>query len=218
MKKKIKRYKKGFTLVEMITTITILGVVSLIALPVISNISSGFTSKKFENYEASLLAAGKLYVDQNYDDLFGYSDDGCVNIGFSEMSSKNLLKDIELEDASCADPSTFIRVRKNNSSYDYEVSIKCTLKDKVVYEKTVANDNTCLPLGTDDNPNPESPSGGYVAVSTNITSDPKKLDVPEKSKEVTILVSDEKGFAPNAKIRYWWVKANDENSVVGSYD
>ena len=210
--KKIKKINRGFTLVEMITTITILGVVSLIALPVISNVSSGFTVKKFENYEASLLAAGKLYVDQNYDDLFGYSDDGCVNISYSELKTKNLIDDIEVEDASCNDPSTYVRAKKNNDSYDYDISIKCTLKDRVVYEKTIADDNTCEPIG----PPAEDGPSGYIPISTNITSDPTKLDIPEKSKNVSILVSDEKGFAPNAKIRYWWVKAEDETAVVGS--
>ena len=213
--KKIKKYNKGFTLVEMITTITILGVVSLIALPVISNVSSGFTTQKFENYEEALITATKLYVDQNHDDIFGYSDDGCTDIGFSELNSKSLIEDIDVEGATCADSSTYVRVTKNGTSYNYDVSIKCTLDGATAYEKTIAADNTCLPIGRDDPDNPDSPSGAYVPMATAFDTDPKIIEEPTKSAEITILVSDEKGFAPNAKIRYWWINSSNGDAIIG---
>ena len=208
--KKIKKYSRGFTLVEMITTITILGIVSLIALPVISNVSDSFTIQKFESYEESLRTAAKLYVDQNQDDLFGYSDDGCTDIGFSEILSKNLIEDIELKDATCAGDSTYVRVKKNGNTYDYDVSISCKIKDKVAYEKTLPESSTCEPIGTvDDGDTP------YVPMSTTIAVDPPYWETPVKSKTVSILISDEKGFGPNAKIRYYWINTSNGNAVVG---
>ena len=213
--KKIKKYSRGFTLVEMITTITILGIVSLIALPVISNVSDSFTIQKFESYEESLRTAAKLYVDQNQDDLFGYSDDGCTDIGFSELNSKSLIEDIDVEGATCADSSTYVRVTKNGTSYNYDVSIKCTLDGATAYEKTIAADNTCLPIGRDDPDNPDSPSGAYVPMATAFDTDPKIIEEPTKSAEITILVSDEKGFAPNAKIRYWWINSSNGDAIIG---
>lgn len=132
--KKIKKYNRGFTLVEMITTVTILGVVSLIALPVISNVSASFTTQKFENYSSALLAAGKLYADQSMEDLFGDADDGCVDVSFSEIINKNLIQDIDLKDASCASPSTYVRITRKNSVNEFDVSLECALNGAIAYQ------------------------------------------------------------------------------------
>ena len=207
-KRQRKRYKKGFTLVEMIGTITILGVVSLIALPVINNVSSDFTTRKFEMYEESLISAAKLYVDQNKEDLFGDANDGCSDVEFSEIISKNLVEDIELEGATCAGTSTYVRVQKKGLNYDYQTSITCTLDGKVVYKKTLPSSDACLLV--DDIHRP-----GYVATSSSITSNPTGSNTPSKTKTTTILISDEKGFAPNVKIRYYWINTSNRNAVVG---
>ena len=48
-----KSKKRGFTLVEVIVTITILGVVTLVALPVITGLKSQFDTSKYRVYESS---------------------------------------------------------------------------------------------------------------------------------------------------------------------
>ena len=226
--KKYKKYNRGFTLVEMITTVTILGVVSLIALPVISNVSDGFTIKKFDNYSASFLAAGKLYVDQSMEDLFGDSNDGCVDIAYDEIVKKNLIGDIELENATCASPNTFIRVERRNGVNSYDVSMECALKDSIVYQHVLESSESCLGVGEFNGGSSDGSDGGnryngwlprpkptpYTVTPTTLFSDPTDLSEPEKSKNVTILVSNEKGFAPNIKIRYWWENV-DTGQVIG---
>ena len=206
----------------MITTITILGVVSVVALPIINNVSDNSTRRKFEMYEESLLSAAKLYVDQSEADLFGDADDGCASIGFSEVTDKDLIKDIDVENATCASPNTFVKVTKKGSVYDYDVSIECAIDSKVVYANIKERDDSCLAIGDFDKyttgfwnykPNPVPPSM-YIATPSTIYSDPKENGTPAKKRTVTILVSNEKGFAPNVKVRYYWINA-DTNAVVG---
>ena len=74
--------------------------------------------------------------------------------------------------------------------------------------------STCQPIG--DNTEAGEIPGGYVPISAAFSSEPLSSTNPEKSKSVTILVSDEKGFAPNAKIRYWWTNTSNGNAIVGS--
>ena len=221
--KKVKKYNKGFTLVEMITTVTILGVVSLVALPVINNVSSGFTEKKFEYFGESLLAVGKLYADQSREDLFGDSPEGCVDVSFNELVNKGLIKDIELDGATCASPSTFVRINRHDSVNDYSISLECAKDDKIAYQKILPELDSCLGVGDFEG----SGGGGgywthrnnvlppyYVVTASTITAQPDSGSEPEKKHNVSILVSNEKGFAPNVKIRYWWVNA-DTGAIVG---
>ena len=210
VKKEIRRYTRGFTLVEMITTITILGVVSVVALPVINTLGDNFTKRKFELYEESLVSASKLYVDQNEDDLFGDYDNGCADVSMSDIMSKELIKDIELENATCSGSNTFVRVKKNRGNYDYSVSITCTLNGKVAYQKTLPASSACLP--TDDGGGGD---GGYVSSDTSISSNPKGSNTPAKTHTTTILLSDDKGFGANAKIRYYWINTSNHNALVG---
>ena len=224
--KKIKKYNRGFTLVEMITTVTILGVVSLIALPVISNVSAGFTTQKFENYSSALLTAGKLYADQSMEDLFGDADDGCVDVSFSEIINKNLIQDIDLKDASCASPSTYVRITRKNSVNEFDVSLECALNGAIAYQHLLEENDSCLPLGNFEDSLPGSinfpdnltpyprPPSHFIATPSTIYSEPNEVSEPEKKKDVKILVSNQRGFAPNIKIRYYWINA-DTNEVIG---
>ena len=70
-KRQIKKYKRGFPLVEMIVTVTILGVVSLIALPTISCVSDNFSASKKEMCMSSFESALKLWIDSHSIDEFG---------------------------------------------------------------------------------------------------------------------------------------------------
>ena len=187
---------KGFTLVEIITTIAILGIVSLIALPIISNTNNSNKVKKFELYKDSLESAAKLYIDSDGYDEFGDATSGCIDIPFKVLNQdKNLIEDIDMKDVSCNNIKTIVRVFKNGEIYNYKTYLNCKDKDdNIVYPidgVEILPAGTCT--GTVDTNGPE------------ITFDPDGSTDPAKSVTVKIIITDSYGFGPNAKVEYHWL-------------
>ena len=67
---------KGFTLVELLATMVILGIITGISMPLLRNVMARREYKKYDTYQESLIYASKLYVDSYKEDLFGYSKSG----------------------------------------------------------------------------------------------------------------------------------------------
>ena len=186
---------KGFTLVELLVAISILGIIMVIALPQISNLQTNNQKTKYKKYADSMLSSGKLYTDSYTEDMFGNNTSGCVDIKYSDMKDRNLLKDIKVDGSTCSSNKTFIRVRKSNDHYMYETSVYCTDKNgKVVYEVT-------LP-GTCDGSGPDI-TGPTISLSRNGSDWTKGTGL-----KTTIYLYDDYGLLENAKIKYAWYKGS----------
>ena len=61
--KEKKKKTEGFTLVELLLTISILGLITAMSIPVIRNIIEANTLKKYTTYKDSVETSAKLYVD-----------------------------------------------------------------------------------------------------------------------------------------------------------
>ena len=118
-----KNNNKGFTLVELLVSITILGIIMVIALPQLSNIQQNNKTTKYKKYADSMMSSAKLYTDAYTEDMFGNNKSGCVDVQYNDMKDKDLLKDIKVDGSTCKSDSTYIRVRKANDHYFYERSI-----------------------------------------------------------------------------------------------
>ena len=195
-----KRRERGFTLVEVIVTITILGVVTLVALPVITGLKSQFDTYKFKVYQSSLESAGKLFVDSNLEDVFGNEDSGCAQISYTSLVEKRLLEDISIDGVTCFNGQTFVRARKTESKIEYETSLYCTQNGNEVYSNLLDSADSC------EN---EMGQGPTITISPN-----KSLDKSYQTNTATIIIKDNSGLLENQKLKYEWRKDSVDGSLI----
>lgn len=198
--------QKGFTLVELLVAISILGLIMVIAIPQISTIQTSNKNTKYKKYAESMVTSAKLYTDSYTEDMFGNNQSGCVDIPYKDMKDKDLIKDFKLDGATCNHTGkTFIRVRKANDHYLYQSSIYCTDKSgKVVYDKQLPT------TGCDDKPDTKGPTMTIDAAPADWT---KGVGV-----KATVRIWDEYGMLENIKIKLVWTKEGAEVGTPVEYN
>ena len=192
--------KRGFTLVELLVTMVILGIVTAMSIPLINAIKDANTKRKFETYLNSLTYSSKLYVDSYQEDLFKYQESGCAYIKYSDLKTKLLTKDIEIDNISCDSDESFIKVTKLFDMYHYTPTIGCgevkngDVNVTVNYPSKMAMDATC---------------GPDVEKRMTISITPDKSEAITKKKvNMNVKVTSETGFNTQSKISYGFYKVD----------
>lgn len=126
--------KKGFTLTELLVTISILGIITLLSIPLIDTIRDANLKRKYNTYLDTITYSAKLYVDSYQEDLFKYQDSGCTYINYSDLKEKLLTRDIEIDNTSCNTEETFVQVTKLFDMYNYAPTIGCGKKNEYRYK------------------------------------------------------------------------------------
>ena len=196
---------KGFTLVELLVAITILGIVLVIALPQVSNLQTENAKTKYKKYAESVVSSAKLYTDSYSKDMFGNNSSGCYDIPYSALSAKSLVKDIKIDNSTCdtyaADKKTsltFVRVYKSNENYLYDISIKCNDKNgKEIYNESLEKD-ICDGTRTDT-------EGPTISISVNSNWTTGK-DASGNALNATVKIRDPYGLKENVQVEYAWTK------------
>lgn len=203
----MKKNKKGFTLVELLATIAILGIISIIALPQINKIMQENSKRKFEKYGESIITASKLYTDSYTKDMFGNNVVGCKNIDLNTLMEKGLIEDIKIDNATCdtkngAKARTFVEISKNKDNYKYKLSIYCEDKTKKteLYNKEFTA-NSCE--GGNDR------TGPTITVTTPSSLLSGWVGKSATTEKMTVRVDDPSGLKENAEIEYVWSKSEN---------
>ena len=193
--------KKGFTLIELVVAIAVLGVVMIIAIPSVRYIQSSNKDTKYRVYGKAINAAGKLYTDSFSEDLFGISNHGCAVIKYQNLKDKKLIEDIQVKNANCATSNTCVVVRKSkNGNYHYETNIVCNLNGEEVFREqpSSCSDTTCK-LEDSSGPN-------YVI---NVDPQQPKYYLGDHPK-INVEISDVGvGLKENQALFYQWYKGTN---------
>lgn len=209
----MRKNNKGFTLIEVLVAITIMGIITVMALPGVQQLQSRNRERKYEKYGESLVSSAKLYVDSNGEDIFGYAVSGCADITFSELEAKALAKDYETNGITCvgnmtnADlrDDTFIHVEKKNNKYIYQPYITCTDKTgKIVYQTPdVVNRCENVSVGVQ----------GNMTFNITAASDTER-DKWTKTKQINVEIGSDAGLVPSNFSAYCLTKADNPDVCV----
>lgn len=111
---------KGFTLIEVIVTIAIMGIITGIAYGSITSLQTRNRNKKYQTYEQVLVTGAKLYVDQYSRDMWDDENDNtCYAIGYNTLVVNNLIQAYNQTGEVINSENTKVYVKRSNGSASY---------------------------------------------------------------------------------------------------
>ncbi len=190
---------KGFTLVELLVTVVVLGIIMGLSFPIIRHIQEENNKKKYETYAEGMMTSARLYVDSYDEDLFGHHDTGCAYITYEQLVEKKLLKEVSVSDATCHHENSFVRVVKLKNQYAYSYSLECREKSSSAVTYSY-------------------PEGEYHQMNTNMCKGREGASIEIKftksstyarRKKVKVLLNSFTGIHGDIVIYSTWVKGKD---------
>ncbi len=197
--------RNGFTLVELLVVVVILGIVTGLSIPLIRNIQNNNEKKEYKTYMDTLKYSAKLYVDSYGEDLFGRHKSGCAIIPYKDLVEKGLLKDITIDGVSCGSEDTYVKVVKLDGKYGYATSIGCG----TVENGTVKINTTLSNIGETVN---NAECDYDASMKLNVNPSPSN-QINFKRRKIKLSISSQTGISNNMKVYYGFSYANDSNVI-----
>lgn len=149
---------KGFTLIEVLAVIVILGVLATITVPTVSNVIKQNEENSYKNLQKSIIAAAKIYISDNK-----------YNITLSACDSNN--------------ERNIIKIKKDNSSSDSEKEITVTdskIPIKLLVESGDLNDGNVNIVDPKNKNKKLDLANNYIVVKFDCTTKKYKYPEPEE--------------------------------------
>ena len=134
--------RKGFTLIEVIGVLVIIGFILLVAIPHVSKVMVQNEESQYKKYMDIIDAGAKRYAEELKDELGGSNDIGCTEISLSKLISEDMVTSYNDKDVSC---SGTIRLNNNKGNIEVTKSITCTnKKGESTYRMNNINYSSCI--------------------------------------------------------------------------
>lgn len=120
------RNNKGFTLVELLATIAILGIMSGIAVMSVSKILNNAKNSYYDSLRNTIISAAKSYYG-DHRTLLPTAEGQTRKVTVETLvNNKYLTKVVDYSKIQCDYTNTFVSVtRKSVDKYTYTVTLKC---------------------------------------------------------------------------------------------
>lgn len=118
--------KKGFTMVELLAVITILGVVMAIAIPAVTSQITTTSAKYYEDLEKDVELAARDFMNDHRSHFPKVNGNSCYITQDNDLVGNEYIKAIsDKKGNSCS--QYVIKVTRNNpNDYSYEGYVKCS--------------------------------------------------------------------------------------------
>lgn len=145
---KIKKLnKKGFTLIEILGVIIIMGLIIIVAIPTMSRMIHNNNNQEYENYNKLINEAAEVYTSKLKDQIGSSKYVGCARIELNTLINEGYLKEFDDKDVTCRTGSNGITIRNNKGSITVNFQLICSRGSKEEYNTGNENNdsNTCTP-------------------------------------------------------------------------
>lgn len=121
--------KKGFTLVELLATVTILGILSTIAIVSVSGLLEKGRNEHYKTAEKQMIQAAQSYAQQNRGAL-PKTINGSSNVQLNTLITNKYIQPIkDHTDKVCSNSdlaASYVTIKKTSqTNYSYQAYLKC---------------------------------------------------------------------------------------------
>lgn len=194
--------RNGFTLVELLVVVVIMGIVIGISIPLINNIKERNNNKKYDVYGKAMLSSAKIYKDSYEKDLFGYNLSGCREVSLEELIKHKLIKDFPDKNISCVDNNSLVRIVKMNKKYGYSYNLYCSENGNGVEMKSFSQSKR------------DSLDDSLCSKEVSMGIDIKKSGGNTLSDDIKVVLESLTGINSNLSIKYAWTDNKDSISSL----
>lgn len=219
--------KKGFTLVELLATIIIMGLITVMVTPSIIKLQDNNKTKQFQMYAKSLVEAAKVYVQKEGEDITPLGVDawqGCIEISYQELANSDLVKSYDDKDYDCSGSKIRYTKTKSSGKYTYHLVCNSKVSKKKNYNLNTIPNSACSVVSLTCTPG-ENAVTKITSKANRESLDYNSATATQKKEAWTYLKSATTQLKANTEYRYIgqnpnnYIKFNNEIwRIIGAFE